>query len=107
MQQLLGSRFDTTHITYFAFVAADFGEETKPKGLAAQGLNNIMGLASKYPDGSMGGDAHALAHAFGLPEPMVQTADGVMSPAYTKYPNCVFTQDEKDYLTSLPFIQTQ
>jgi len=105
MQQLLGNKFDTTHITYFAFVNADFGEETKPRGLAAQGLNNLTGLASQYPNGSTGADGHALAHAFGLPEPQNPLANGIMSTGYTNWPNCVFTTDEASFLTSRPFLQ--
>jgi len=51
-------------------------------------------------------DAHALAHAFGLPEPAVQTSNGIMSAAgIPKWPNCVFTPAEKDSLNVSPFVQ--
>jgi hypothetical protein len=107
LQQYLGSKFDTTMYTYFAYVQADFGDETIPRGLAAEGMSNLVGLASKYPDGSTGADGHALGHAFGLPEPATQTANGIMSLGYPSYPNCVFTQAEKDTLNLSPFLQTQ
>src|SRR5689334_20861408 len=50
LKQLLGSKFDSAHNVYFAFVQADFPDETVPRGFAAEGLQNMQGLASRYPD---------------------------------------------------------
>lgn len=105
LQQSLEDKFDTTHFTYFAYVGADFPDETKPKGLAVEGLNDLVGLSGQFPGSWMGADAHALGHAFGLPEPSTETSNGVMSLGWPNYPNCVFTQNEKNYLTALPFLQ--
>jgi hypothetical protein len=107
LQQYLGSKFDTTTYTYFAYVQADFPDETIPRGLAAEGMENLVGIAGKYPGGSTGADGHALGHAFGLPEPATETSNGIMSLGYPNYPNCVFTQAEKDSLNKSPFLQTQ
>jgi hypothetical protein len=107
LKQLLGSKFDTAQYTYFVFVQANFPDETIPKGLAAEGLDNLKGLAGDSPNGSRGADGHALAHALGLPEPATESSDGIMSNGYPKYPNCVFTQEEKDSLNASPFIKLQ
>ena len=107
LRQQLGGKFDTTHFTYIAFVMADFPDETKPKGVAAEGVSNLAGLSGQFPESWMGADAHALAHAFGLPEPTTETSNGVMSVGWPKYPNCVFTQTEKDYLNTIPFLKVQ
>jgi len=107
LQQLLGSRFDTAHFIFFAFVASDFPDETIPRGLAVEGSPNLDGLLSKFPDAYKGADGHALAHAFGLPEPSVVNDQAIMSTGWPKYPNCIFTQDEKDSLSASPFLQSQ
>jgi len=108
MQQLLGAKFNTTNYTYFVFVAADFPDETIPRGLAVEGLENIVGLTSKSPNFSLGSSAHALGHAFGLPEPGgVENPQAIMSTGYPHYPNCNFTQTEKDSLNATPFFHIQ
>jgi len=107
LQQRLSDKFDTTHFTYFAFVVSDFADETKPKGVAAEGVSNLAGLSGQFPGSWTGADAHALAHAFGLPEPATESSNGVMSLGWPNYPNCVFTQEEKDYLNASPFLKAQ
>jgi hypothetical protein len=44
MKQLLGSKFDTTLYTYFVYVPASIPDETIPRGIAVEGLNNLDGL---------------------------------------------------------------
>jgi hypothetical protein len=107
MHQLLGANYDSTHYTYFVFVAADFPDETIPRGLAAEGLANITGLSGKNPNGWIGADGHALGHAFGLPEPAggIENPQAIMSTGYPQYPNCILTQPEKDSLNASPFFQ--
>jgi len=107
LKQLLGSQFDTVHTVYFVFVAADFPDETVPRGVAAEGLQNLEGLASSKPNTWRGGAGHALGHAFGLNEVAVQNADGIMSGGFPKYPACVLKPWEKDSLNASPFFQTQ
>jgi hypothetical protein len=107
LKQLLGSKFDTTHYTYFVFVQASFPDETIPKGLAAEGIESLEGLAGDSPNSWTGAAGHALAHAFGLPEPVTESSDGIMSNGWPAYPNCVFTQEEKDSLNTSPFIKLQ
>jgi len=105
MKQLLGSKFDTSLYTYFVYVQANIPDETVPRGLAVEGSNNLDGLVDKV-NFFMGMDAHALAHAFGLPEPTVETSNGIMSAVgIPKWPNCVFTPAEKDSLNISPFVQ--
>ena len=107
MKQLLGSKFDTSLYTYFVYVAASIPDETIPRGLATEGLNNLDGLVDNS-NFFIGMDAHALAHAFGLPEPQVETSNGIMSAAgIPKWPNCVFTPEEKDSLNVSPFLKVQ
>lgn len=106
LQQLLGANFDTVHYTYFAYVAASFGEETVPRGLAVEGLEDLEGISGKFPGFARGAGGHALGHAFGLPEPVTESSDGIMSKGYTKYPNCVLKPFEKDSLNASPFFQT-
>jgi len=107
MKQLLGSKFDTSLYTYFVYVQANIPDETVPRGLAVEGSNNLDGLVDKV-NFFMGMDAHALAHAFGLPEPTVETSNGIMSAVgIPKWPNCVFTPEEKDSLNVSPFLQGQ
>ena len=104
MHQLLGANYDSTHYTYFVYVAADFPEVTIPRGLAVEGLGIIAGLTSKSPNFSIGASGHALGHAFGLPEPAgIENPDAIMSSGYPHYPNCIFTQAEKDSLNATPF----
>jgi hypothetical protein len=105
MKQLLGGNFSTTNYTYFVFVAADFPDETIPKGLAAEGLANIIGLSGKNPNSWVGADGHALGHAFGLPEVAIENPQGIMSTGYPHYPNCILTQAEKDNLNATPFFK--
>jgi len=107
LQQLLGSAFDTVHHTYFAFVVADFPDETIPRGLAAQGVQNLDGLSGSNPNPWKGGAGHSLGHAFGLPEVAVQNADGIMSAGFLKFPNCVIKPWEKDSLNASPFFIVQ
>jgi hypothetical protein len=108
MQQLLGANFSTTNYTYFVFVAADFPDATIPRGLAAAGLGNIVAIAGKSPNPSIGSDGHALGHAFGLPEPGgVENPQAIMSSGFLHYPNCVFTQEEKDSLNATLFFHIQ
>jgi len=105
MKQLLGSKFDTSLYTYFVYVPASIPDETIPRGLAVEGLNNLDGLVDNS-NFFIGMDAHSLAHAFGLPEPPVQTSDGIMSAAgISKYPNCVLEPVTKDSLNASPFFQ--
>jgi len=107
MKQLLGSKFDTSLYTYFVYVQANIPDETVPRGLAVEGSNNLDGLVDKV-NFFMGMDAHALAHAFGLPEPTVETSNGIMSAVgIPKWPNCVFTPEEKNSLNVSPFLQGQ
>jgi hypothetical protein len=107
MKQLLGSKFDTSLYTYFVYVQANIPDETVPRGLGVEGSNNLDGLVDKV-NFFMGMDAHALAHAFGLPEPAVETSNGIMSAVgIPKWPNCVFTPEEKDSLNASPFLQGQ
>ena len=107
MKQLLGSNFDTTLYTYFVYVAADIPDDTVPRGLAVEGSNNLDGIANNT-NYYIGVDAHSLAHAFGLPEPAVETANGIMSGAgISKYPNAIFTPEEKDSLNTSPFLKAQ
>ena len=107
LKQLLGSKFDTVHNVYFAFVPANFPDETVPRGVAAEGLQNLEGLASSYPYSWRGGVGHALGHAFGLTEVAIQNADGIMSAGFPKYPACVLKSWEKDSLNASPFFQIQ
>jgi hypothetical protein len=107
MQQLLGANFSTTNYTYFVYVAADFGDETIPKGLAAEGLGNLIGLSGQHPNSWMGAGGHALGHAFGLPEPGgIENPQAIMSTGYPQYPNCILQQPEKDSLNASLFFKT-
>lgn len=107
MKQLLGSNFDTTLYTFFVYVAADVPDDTVPRGLAVEGSSNLDGIANNT-NYYIGMDAHSLAHAFGLPEPAVQTSNGIMSGAgIPKFPNAIFTAEEKDSLNVSPFLQAQ
>jgi hypothetical protein len=103
LKQLLGSKFDTVHNVYFAFVPASFPDETVPRGVAAEGLENLDGLASSYPFSWRGGAGHALGHAFGLNEVATPNSDGIMSEGFPKYPDCVLKSWEKDTLNASPF----
>src|SRR4030095_4362486 len=107
LKQLLGSKFDTVHTVYFVFVPADFPDETVPRGVAAEGIQNLEGLASSYPESWRGGGGHALGHAFGLTEVAVPNKDGIMSEGFTKYPACVLQSWEKDSLNTSPFFTVQ
>jgi hypothetical protein len=105
MKQLLGSKFDTSLYTYHVFVATSIPDETIPAGLAVAGSDILGSVAtSNY---SIGIEAHALAHALGLPEPAVPTSNGIMSGGVPKWPNCIFTQEEKDFLNASPFLKVQ
>jgi hypothetical protein len=105
LQQLLGAKFSTVNYTYFVYVAADFPDETIPKGLAAEGLGNLTGLSGKNPNSWIGAAGHALGHAFGLPEVAIENSQAIMSTGYPYYPNCIFTQPEKDSLNASPFFK--
>ena len=108
MHQLLGANYDSTHFTYFVYVTANFPEVTIPRGLAVEGLGIIGGLVSKSPNFAIGAGGHALGHAFGLPEPGgIENPELIMSTGYPHYPNCTFTQAEKDSLNATPFFQVQ
>lgn len=107
MQQLLGSKFNTTNFDYFVFVDADFPDETIPRGLAAEGLGTLTGIAGQYPNSSIGAAGHALGHSFGLPEVAVVNPNALMSTGYPNYPNCILQQPEKDSLNASPFFTVQ
>ena len=107
MQQLLGANFDTAHYTYFAYVVADFPDETIPRGLAVEALANLEGVSGDNPDSWIGAAGHALGHAFGLPEHSTESSIEIMSAGFPKYPHCIFTQAEKDSLNASPFFQIQ
>jgi len=103
MKQQLGSKFDTSLYTYFVYVLTSVPDETIPAGLAIGGVDHLANT-SNY---TIGLDAHALAHAFGLPEPAVPTSNGIMSGGISQWPNCIFTAEEKDSLNVSPFLQGQ
>ena len=103
MKELLGSKFDTSLYTYFVYVSTSIPDETIPRGLAIGGADHLANT-SNYTNGL---DAHALAHAFGLPEPAVPTSNGIMSNGIPMWPNCVFTPEEKDSLNASPFFKVQ
>ena len=105
MTQLLGSRFDTSHITYAIWVVADFPDETIPHGLAAEGMPNITGLIAKYPNAWRGAATHALSHAFGITDHWPADPTNVMSDGYPHFPDCSFNQSEKDSLNTLQFLK--
>lgn len=105
MKQLLGANFNTTVYTYFVCVAADFPEETIPKGLSAEGLGILSGLAGSNPNFYTGYSGHSLGHAFGLPETATEDSSAIMSLGAPKYPNCILLQSEKDSLNSSPFFK--
>jgi hypothetical protein len=107
LKQLLGSKYDSAHNDYIVFVQADFPDETVPRGFAAEGLQNLEGLSSSYPDSWRGGAGHALGHSFGLPEVAVENKDGIMSAGFPKYPACVLQPWEKDSLNASPFFKVQ
>ena len=103
MKQQLGSKFDTSLYTYFVYVLTSVPDETIPAGLAIGGVDHLANT-SNY---TIGLDAHALAHAFGLPEPAVPTSNGIMSGGISQWPNCIFTAEEKDSLNTSPFLKVQ
>jgi len=103
MKQQLGSKFDTSLYTYFVYVSTSIPDETIPSGLAIGGADPLANT-SNY---TIGLDAHALAHAFGLPEPAVPTSNGIMSNGIPMWPNCVFTPEEQDSLNANPFFKVQ
>jgi hypothetical protein len=107
LKQLLGSKFDTAQYVYFVFIPAPFGDETVPRGLAAEGLENLEGLTSSDPNRWRGYAGHAFGHAFGLPEPAVPSKDGIMSEGSSNYPNCVLKSYEKDSLNASPYFIVQ
>ena len=107
LKQLLGSKFDTSLYTYFVYIPADIQDETIPRGFGYAGLTTLVNIAanSKYYTGL---NAHSLAHAFGLPEPAVQTSNGIMSAAgISKYPNSILEPATKDSLNASPFFKVQ
>jgi hypothetical protein len=105
MKELLGSKFDTSLYTYFVYVSTSIPDETIPKGLAIGGADILSTIATSNT--AMGVEAHALGHAFGLPEPAVPTSNGIMSGGVAKWPNCIFTSEEKDSLNASPFFKVQ
>jgi hypothetical protein len=107
MKQLLGPKFDTTLYTYFVYVATNFPDETIPRGIVVEGSSSLDGIIGTNPGISLGDAGHALGHAFGLPEVAVPNADGIMSNGWSKYPNCVLKQNEKDSLNAGPFFKVQ
>jgi len=105
MKHLLGANFDTAHFTYFVYVEADFPDETIPRGLATEGLGNLVGISGDSPESWIGASGHALGHSFGLPEPKIQNSQAIMSTGWSKYPNCILQPAEKDSLNASPFFQ--
>jgi hypothetical protein len=105
MHQLLGSNFDSTHFTYLVYVPSDFPEETIPKGLGVEGLADLQGLIGQNQNLWIGVGGHALGHAFGLPEVAIENSQAIMSTGYSKYPNCILQQPEKDSLNASPFFK--
>src|SRR5438477_2199177 len=57
MKQLLGANFDTVLFAYFIYVVADFPDETIPRGLAAEGLENLEDISGESPHSWMMGAA--------------------------------------------------
>lgn len=107
LRQLLGSKYDSSLYTYAVFVAANIPDETHPRGLLATGTNTLEGLEGSTPNYFLGMDGHAFGHAFGLPEVAVPNPDGIMSEGFSKYPNCVLKQADKDSLNASPFFLVQ
>jgi len=105
LKQLLGARYDTVHYDYMVWVPSDFPDETIPRGVGVEGLDNLNHLTQEYHDAWIGAAGHALGHSFGLPEVAVPNADGIMSEGYPHYPNCVLQSFEKDSLNRSPFFQ--
>ena len=108
LEQLLGSKFDTTLYVYCAFVASPgFSDVTIPRGVGVLGEEILKILAGSFPDDAKGETGHALGHAFGLPEVAVPNTDGIMSGGVYKYPDCVIKPWEKDSLNAGPFFKVQ
>jgi hypothetical protein len=103
LKQLLGSKYDSAHVVYCAFVDADFKNETIPRGLAVEGVYSLAGLAGKDPNSWIGDAGHALGHAFGLLDGNPPNNDGIMSHGYSNYPGCILKSWDKDTLNASPF----
>lgn len=105
LKQLLGVRYDTTMYRFFAFVQADFPEQTLPGSLGVEGETTLEGLTGSNAKSWKGSCAHALGHAFGLKDRNPPNATALMSDGRWKYPSCTISQAEKDSLNLLPFLQ--
>ena len=105
LQQLLGSNYDSVHHVYFAFVAADFQEETIKGSFGVEGSTDLDGLLGNSPDSWKGLVGHAMGHAFGLADNYPASSTSLMSTGLYNYPNCVLLQADKDSLALTPFFQ--
>jgi hypothetical protein len=105
LKSTLGTKYDTTTYRYFAFVEADFPEQTLPGSLGVEGETTLEGLTGSNANGWKGSCAHALGHAYGLFDCNPVNDQAMMSTGRWKYPNCVILPAEKDALNASPFLQ--
>jgi hypothetical protein len=103
LKLFLGSKYDSVHIAYMAFVDADFYNTTVPGGPGVEGSYSLAGLAGPNPDSWTGDAGHALGHAFGLKDGYPPNSDGIMSKGWSNYPNCVLKPWDIDSLNVSPF----
>jgi len=106
VKALLGSGYDETKYIYLVYVDAQGKTGAGAIGFTAMPENDLLGLTGQMSEGVprwIGGAAHELGHAFGMPHPDNQNPNALMWTGYTLYPTCILQDADKTILNANKF----
>lgn len=105
-QNLLGDGFDFNRYTFHVYVDAPGATGAGFTGFATLPENDLKGLAGLIEGSWVGGNAHELGHAFGLPHPPdgdPSWNDALMGFGYIQFPNSELRESDETTLLNSGF----
>ncbi|UKT63762.1 hypothetical protein [Pedobacter mucosus] len=106
IKSLLASNYDDAKFVYLVYVDAAGTTGAGALGFTAMPENDLKGLTGQMTEPVarwIGGAAHELGHAFGMPHPANQNPNALMWTGYTIYPNCILQDSDKAILNTSKF----
>ncbi len=101
-----------SNTVWLIYIDAPGGTGAGDDGFAVLPQHDLRGLVGASSDGSpirrwIGGSGHELGHGFGLVHPADDPPTAIMKRAYSVYPDCELTLQDKYALSQSPFFEKQ